>query len=53
MDAQARDPHRDGPLENSEWIESLTPLLLNAAVLNGLHDPSIRIIPWMPPSHEL
>jgi NADPH-dependent F420 reductase len=41
-------PLRVGPLENSKWIESLTPLLLNAAILNGLHDPSIRIVPWMP-----
>jgi len=41
-------PLRVGPLENSKWIESITPLLLNAAILNGLHDPSIRIVPWMP-----
>ncbi len=41
-------PLRVGPLVNSKWIESLTPLLLNAAVLNGLHDPTIRVIPWMP-----
>ena len=41
-------PLRVGPLENSKWIESLTPLLLNAAILNGLHDPTIRVIPWMP-----
>ncbi|MBQ03591.1 NADPH-dependent F420 reductase [Candidatus Bathyarchaeota archaeon] len=41
-------PLRVGPLINSKWIESLTPLLLNAAVLNGLHDPTIRVIPWMP-----
>ncbi|MFQ6054200.1 MAG: NADPH-dependent F420 reductase [Candidatus Bathyarchaeia archaeon] len=45
-------PLRVGPLENSKWIESLTPLLLNAAVLNGLHDPSIRVVPWMPTSYE-
>lgn len=41
---------RVGPLENSKWIESLTPPLLNAAILNGLHDPTIRVIPWMPTS---
>ena len=41
-------PLRVGPLENSKWVESLTPLLLNAAILNGLHDPSIRIVPWVP-----
>jgi 8-hydroxy-5-deazaflavin:NADPH oxidoreductase len=41
-------PLRVGPLENSKWVESLTPLLLNAAILNKLHDPSIRIVPWTP-----
>ena len=41
-------PLRVGPLENSKWVESLTPLLLNAAILNHLHDPSIRIVPWSP-----
>jgi NADPH-dependent F420 reductase len=41
-------PLRVGPLVNSKWVESITPLLLNAAVLNGLHDPTIRVIPWMP-----
>ncbi|UCH58035.1 MAG: NADPH-dependent F420 reductase [Candidatus Bathyarchaeota archaeon] len=46
-------PLRVGPLENSKWIESFTPLLINAAILNGLHDPSIRIVPWMPTSDEL
>ncbi|MCW3992608.1 MAG: NADPH-dependent F420 reductase [Candidatus Bathyarchaeota archaeon] len=46
-------PLRVGPLENSKWIESLTPLLLNAAILNGLHDPSIRVVPWMPTSYEI
>ena len=45
-------PLRVGPLENSKWVESITPLLLNAAILNGLHDPSIRIVPWMPTSLE-
>jgi 8-hydroxy-5-deazaflavin:NADPH oxidoreductase len=39
-------PLRVGPLENSKWVESLTPLLLNASILNKLHDPSIRIVPW-------
>jgi hypothetical protein len=41
-------PLRVGPLENSKWIESITPLLLNAAILNDLHDPTIRVVPWMP-----
>ncbi len=41
-------PLKVGPLMNSKFIEAITPLLLNAAILNGLHDPSIRIIPWMP-----
>ena len=41
-------PLKVGPLNNSKFIESITPLLLNAAVLNGLHEPSIRIVPWMP-----
>jgi predicted dinucleotide-binding enzyme len=41
-------PLRVGPLENSKWVESLIPLLLNAAILNNLHDPSIRIVPWIP-----
>lgn len=41
-------PLRVGPLINSKFIESITPLLLNASILNGLHDPSIRIVPWMP-----
>jgi NADPH-dependent F420 reductase len=45
-------PLRVGPLENSKWVESLTPLLLNAAILNGLHDPSIRIVPWAPDDVE-
>jgi NADPH-dependent F420 reductase len=45
-------PLRVGPLENSKWVESLTPLLLNAAILNGLHDPSIRIVPWVPSEFE-
>lgn len=43
-------PLKVGPLENSKWVESLTPLLLNAAILNKLHDPSIRIVPWNPES---
>ena len=37
-----------GPLENSKFVESITPLLLNAAILNKLKDPSIRIVPWFP-----
>lgn len=41
-------PLRVGPLENSKWIESITPLLLNASILNGLHDPTIRVVPWIP-----
>jgi hypothetical protein len=45
-------PLHVGPLDNSRLIESLTPLLLNAAVLNNLQDPSIRVVPWMPASFE-
>ena len=45
-------PLNVGPLENSKLVESLTPLLLNAAILNNLHDPSIRVVPWMPASFE-
>ncbi|MCW4048308.1 MAG: NADPH-dependent F420 reductase [Candidatus Bathyarchaeota archaeon] len=41
-------PLKVGPLVNSKFIEAITPLLLNAAVLNGLHEPSIRIVPWFP-----
>jgi hypothetical protein len=41
-------PLRVGPLTNSRFVEAITPLLLNAAILNGLADPSIRIVPWMP-----
>jgi NADPH-dependent F420 reductase len=37
-----------GPLNNSKFIESITPLLLNAATLNDLKDPSIRVVPWVP-----
>ncbi|MFH0749265.1 MAG: NADPH-dependent F420 reductase [Candidatus Bathyarchaeota archaeon] len=44
-------PIRVGPLENSRCIESVTPLLLNAAILNKLKEPSIRIVPWMPTSY--
>jgi len=39
---------RVGPLSNSRLVESITPLLLNAAILNNLKDPSIRIVPWFP-----
>ncbi len=41
-------PLKVGPLINSKFVEAITPLLLNAAILNGLHDPSIRIVPWFP-----
>ncbi len=44
-------PLRVGPLENSRAIESMTPLLLNVATLNNLKDPSIRIVPWIPPAY--
>jgi NADPH-dependent F420 reductase len=39
---------RVGPLSNSRMVESITPLLVNAAILNHLKDPSIRIVPWFP-----
>jgi predicted dinucleotide-binding enzyme len=39
---------RVGPLSNSKLVESITPLLRNAAILNNLRDPSIRIVPWFP-----
>ncbi len=45
-------PLKVGPLANSRWIESVTPLLLNAAVLNNLQDPSIRVVPWIPTSYD-
>ena len=45
-------PLRVGPIANSKLIEALTPLLLNAAILNILQEPSIRIVPWMPKSFE-
>jgi NADPH-dependent F420 reductase len=45
-------PLNVGPLENSRLIESLTPLLLNVAILNNLQEPSIRVVPWMPSSFE-
>jgi predicted dinucleotide-binding enzyme len=41
-------PLNVGPLDNSKFIESLTPLLLNAAILNNLKEPSIRVVPWIP-----
>ena len=44
-------PLKVGPLENSREIESMTPLLLNVATLNNLKDPSIRIVPWIPPAY--
>lgn len=43
---------RVGPLSNSKLVESITPLLLNAAILNKLKDPSIRIVPWLPSDFE-
>jgi NADPH-dependent F420 reductase len=45
-------PLKAGPLQNSRLIESITPLLLNTAILNNLKDPSIRVIPWLPTSYE-
>jgi NADPH-dependent F420 reductase len=45
-------PLNVGPLDNSRFIESLTPLLLNASILNNLQTPSIRVVPWMPTSFE-
>ena len=39
---------RVGPLSTSKMVESITPLLINAAILNNLKDPSIRIVPWFP-----
>jgi NADPH-dependent F420 reductase len=45
-------PLKVGPLSNSKLMESLTPLLLNAAVLNKLREPAIRIVPWMPKSFQ-
>jgi len=48
MDIPNLRPLNVGPLENSRFIESLTPLLLNAAILNHLKEPSIRVVPWMP-----
>jgi predicted dinucleotide-binding enzyme len=45
-------PLRVGALVNSKLMESLTPLLLNVAILNGLQQPSIRIVPWIPKCFE-
>ena len=45
-------PLNVGPLDNSRFIESLTPLLLNAAILNNLQTPSIRVVPWWPTSFK-
>ncbi len=50
MDIANLRPLRVGALANSTFLESLTPLLLNVAILNKLHEPSIRIVPWMPKS---
>ena len=52
LDVPNLRPLKVGPLSNSKLIESLTPLLLNAAILNKLKEPSIRIVPWMPKSFE-
>ncbi len=38
------EPFYVGPLSTARSIESLTPLLLNLARLNGMKNPSIRII---------
>ena len=40
-----------GPLDNSRLIESMIQLLLNAATRNGLDEPSIHIVPWIPTSY--
>jgi NADPH-dependent F420 reductase len=45
-------PLKAGPLQNSGLIESITPLLLNTAILNNLKAPSLRVIPWIPTSYE-
>ncbi len=45
-------PLRVGPLATSRLVESVTPLLLNAAILNNLKEPSIRIVPWLPSDFE-
>jgi NADPH-dependent F420 reductase len=45
-------PLNVGPLDNSRFIESLTPLLLNASILNNLQTPSIRVVPWWPTSFK-
>lgn len=37
-------PLKIGPLENSIWVEALTPLLLNASILNDLKNPSFQVI---------
>lgn len=44
-------PLKVGPLQNSRLIESMVPLLLNAATLNNLEEPSIRVVPWIPTSY--
>jgi predicted dinucleotide-binding enzyme len=40
-----------GPLENYRLIESMIQLFLNAATLDGLDGPLIRIVPWIPTSY--
>ncbi len=37
-------PYYVGGLSHSAYLEMLTPLILNVAVKNGLHAPSIRIV---------
>lgn len=44
-------PLRIGPLQSSRQLESMVPLLLNAATLNNLEEPSIRVVPWIPTSY--
>ena len=45
-------PLKAGPLENSRLIEAMVPLLLNAAMLNNLKEPSIRVVPWISTAYE-
>ena len=45
-------PLNVGPLDNAKFIEPLTPLLLNASILNKLNTPSLRVVPWNSPSLE-
>jgi hypothetical protein len=45
-------PLNVGDLDNSSSIEALTPLLLNASILNNLQTPSLRVVPWWPTSYK-